>query len=522
VSARFHEPKPAIVEGQTRTEDVRWQADVCIVGSGAGGAVTAALLQQAGLKVVILEEGGYFTANRFRMLEKEAYRDLYQDGTLRSTRDGSLTVLQGKAVGGTTVVNWTTSFRTPAHVLAHWQDQYNTGGLDRSELDPHFDTIESRLNIERVPLAQANRNNRLLYDGCRALGIEVETIARNVAGCIHTGYCGLGCPVDAKQSMLVTYVPEAVRAGATLLSRCRVIRLAHNDGRVQEVRGELLDASGRTPIGPTVRVRAKHVVVAGGAINSPALLLRSHVPDPHDLLGRRTFFHPVVLSVGMHAEQVDAYYGAPQTVASHAFAERGDEIGFLLEAAPGQPGLTATALPGMGSAHEQLLKQLPHLSIHLALTADGLHADVAGATVRIDGDGQAVFQYPFRARHWRAFREAQHAMARIQLAAGAQVVYTLHDPPVRITSEADLRKLADAPYAPGRLPIFSAHVMGGCGMSNDAKRGVVRAEDLRHHQLRNLHVIDGSVFPSGLGVNPQETIYGLAHRTASRLAAAWT
>ncbi|MCK6547670.1 GMC family oxidoreductase [Myxococcota bacterium] len=509
-----------VVEGQTLERDVEAEADVCVIGSGAGGAVAAALLARAGRRVVVLEEGGYFTSERFMMREEDAYPHLYQEAGQRTTKDLSVALFQGRAVGGTTVVNWTTCFRTPDATLERWRTHHAVGHVDAQALAPHFEAVERRLNISKIDLAKVNRNNRLLWDGCKALGYEVDTLNRNVIGCAMTGYCGMGCPVDLKQSMNLTYLPDAMSDGATIVSRCRVERLELDGGRVVKAHGALLDAFGVGPTGVSITVRAKRFVVAGGAINSPALLIRSGVPDPSGRLGRRTFLHPVVVSAAQHDEEVAGYHGAPQGVASHHFAHRGDDVGFFLEAAPIYPVLMSTAFPAFGAVHREHAKRLKHFAGHLAIAIDGHHDGEEGGTVAVLPSGRPQLDYEISPKVWAALREGQKVLAKLQLASGAKLVGTFHSPPIEMKSDADVAQLDAAPFAPNRVGVFSAHIMGGCGMSDDPKRGVVRSEDLRHHQVDNLHVIDGSVFPTSTGVNPQLSIYGLAHLATTRLLAA--
>jgi choline dehydrogenase-like flavoprotein len=507
-----------ICEAQVLASDLEVGCDVAVIGSGPGGAVTAATLAQAGLSVVVLEEGGAFTKARFRGREDEAYPQLYQDGGQRVTKDLGMTLLQGKAMGGGSVVNWTTCFRTPEHVLDHWRVKHGVGGIDVGSLAPHFARMEQRLSIASTPLELVNRNNRVLYDGCRKLGWAVETTHRNVLGCAQSGHCGHGCPIDAKQSMLVTMLPDAMKAGASIMTRCRVQRLQFESSRVVAVVGEALDASGTKTTGVTVTVRPRVVVVAGGAINSPALLLRSGAPDPHGVLGRRTFLHPVTGVVGAFDGKIEGWRGAPQSVASHHFAQRGDEVGFFLEAAPIHPMLMATAMPGFGTAHRDTMARVDHFAALLAITIDGFHDDVVGGRVTLSSSGRPVLDYPIAERQWRAFRDGAKALVQVALAAGAKEALTGNDPPASMRSVEQLVAIDEALWEVGRVALFSAHQMGGCGMSDDAKRGVVRSEDLKHHQVNNLHVIDGSVFPTSLGVNPQLSIYGLASLMAGRLA----
>lgn len=516
--------QPGLTEGQTLERDADLDADVCIVGSGAGGAVTADALAAAGLEVLLVEEGGYFTRERFRMREAECYPHLYQESAQRTSKDLSVAIYQGRAVGGTTVVNWTTCFRTPDETIERWNAHHGVAEVDSDALRPWFERAEARLHIQKIPLEEVNLNNRLLWDGCRALGFGVDTLHRNTYGCIRSGYCGMGCPIDAKQSMLVTYLPDAMRNGATVLSRCRVDRLVYEGRRVARLEGTLLDAAGLEPTGVKVTVRAKHFILSAGAIGSPALLLRSGTPDPHQRIGRRTFLHPVVVSAAFYDERIDGYYGAPQGVASHHHARRGDEVGFFLEAAPVYPLLMATALPVFGQRHRDLMHRLPHLAAHIALAVDGHHEGEEGGTVSVLASGRPQLDYVVSPKIWAAFREAQKVMARIQLAAETKPreILTIHPDPLVIRSEADIARIDEMPYGACRVGVFSAHQMGGCGMSDDPALGVVRSEDGKVHGTDNLHVIDGSLFPTSCGVNPQLSIYGLAGLLSSRLAHAWT
>jgi choline dehydrogenase-like flavoprotein len=509
---------PNVIDGSAATADLDLSADVVVIGSGAGGAVTAAVLAAAGISVLLVEEGGYYTHADFDMREAHTMPKLYQESMQRTTADLAIAVLQGRAVGGTTVVNWTTSFRTPEDVVAHWADKHAVRGFKYADLAPHYDAIEARLGIHKVEESSMNRNNRLLFDGCKAKGWAIETTRRNVWQCMQTGACGMGCPVNAKRSMLVTMIPDAIDAGAKLVFRCRVDRLETAAGEVRAAHATLLDAEGLVPTGRRATLKAKRFVLSGGAINSPALLLRSGL-DAGGLVGTRTFLHPVVGMTGLYDEPVHAWSGAPQSAASHQFAHRGNDVGFFLEAAPGYPMLASTALPGHGEAHRKLMLDLARRTVHIAIAIDGFHDDVPGGTVRLRPSGAPLLDYPIVPKLWEAFRTAQKRLAEQAFAGGAKEVTTMHDPAVTLTSDKDLDRLDRAPWEPCRVAVFTAHQMGGCRMGDDASRAVVRSEDLRHHTLKNLHVVDGSVFPTSLGVNPQESIYGLAHLMATRIAA---
>jgi choline dehydrogenase len=496
-------------------------ADVAIVGSGAGGGTAAEVLSRAGLSVVLVEEGALRTSDSFRdMNEHRAFRELYQEGGGRATSDGAIAVLQGRSVGGSTTVNWTSSFRTPAQTLAYWADEREVVGHGVDDMRPWFETMEARLGI--APWGDRNANNGVLERGCAKLGWEFHPIPRNVRGCWNSGYCGHGCPVNAKQSTLVAAVPEALRHGATLVHGLRVRRLDHADGRIVAAVGEALREDGRTPSGIGVTIRAKHFVAAGGAINTPALLLRSGLPDPHGLLGRRTFVHPVVLSMAQMPERIDPFYGAPQAIASDHFQWANGPtgaMGYKLEVPPIFPGIGAAVFNAFGEDLQRAMAALPHTNAVLALLRDGFVEHSPGGSVRLAADGSPILDYDLSEYVWDGVRRAFLSMAELQFAAGALRVRPAHLDAPFVGSWSEARTLIGRlPLRKFRTTLFTAHLMGGCGMSENPKRGVVDSRG-RHHQVGNLSVMDGSVFPTSIGANPQLSIFGLTAQNATALAA---
>ncbi|HRE13257.1 MAG TPA: GMC family oxidoreductase [Usitatibacteraceae bacterium] len=368
-----------------------------------------------------------------------------------------------------------------------------------------------------------NENNDILRRGCEALGYSHAAIRRNVKGCWNLGYCGMGCPTNAKQSMLVTTIPSALEAGATLVQRGRLERLVHGNGRVSEavVRGV---AGPGAPMGHArLTVRARHFVLAAGSIGTPAILLRSAVPDPSGLTGRRTFLHPTVVSAAVMPGPVEGYSGAPQTIYSDHFLDTlpvDGPMGYKLEAPPIHPILAGITLPGYGADHGRWMREFPKLQVLIALLRDGFHPDSPGGTVRLRSDGSPELDYPLGAYLWDGVRRAYLTMAELQFAAGAKTVMALHEDAGPATTWAAAREaIGRLPMAALHARVVSAHVMGGCPMGSDAARALVR-EDGRHHHVENLSVHDGSVFPTSIGANPQLSIYATAARMAEGLAAA--
>ena len=513
-----------VTDASTLTDDIAIECDVAIVGTGAGGGVTAEILATAGLDVVMIEEGGLHGSDDFKMREGEAYPALYQESGSRKTLDKGINILQGRSVGGSTTVNWTSSFRAPPETLAFWQSRFGLAGLDEGQMAPWFEHMERRLGIAPWPVPP-NENNAVLARGAQKLGLSHALIRRNVRGCWNLGYCGMGCPTNAKQSMLVTTIPAALDRGARLLTRTRVDALRWRAGRIEAIDARAMATSGVDAGPQRITVRARHYVLAAGAIGSPAVLLRSRAPDPHRNLGARTFLHPVVLSAALMPEPVNGLRGAPQTVYSDHFlhtAPIDGPLGYKLEAPPLHPVLFGMTVQGFGKAHAELMRRFAHTQVLLALVRDGFHPESDGGRVGLRSDGSPVLAYPLRPVFWDAAKRALLSMAEIQFAAGAKQVVPVHEQGVLHSSWAEAREaIPRLAFEPLAARVVSAHVMGGCGMAATAEQGVVDANG-RHWQLENLSVHDGSVFPTSIGANPQLSIYGLTARNASRLAAALT
>jgi len=506
------------LDGSTVEKNLVLQTEVLIIGTGAGGGVSAEILSNSGKQVIMVEEGSFNIASDFVLHEREAYKNLYKENSARRTKDNAIGILQGHTVGGSTTVNWCSSFRTPDNTLAHWEKFYGLQEVSNKQLDPWFEKMEKRLNIApwALPL---NGNNSTLEHGLEALGLSAKIIARNVKGCANLGYCGQGCPLNAKQSMLVTTIPSAIRNGAQLTSRVKAERLLIRNGRVTGAKLIPSDQTGRPKDNITITVNAERTIVSAGAIGSPALLLRSNAPDPYKRLGSHTCLHPTSMVFSVMPNSVNAYEGAPQSVYCDDFLWREDEskIGYMLEAIPLHPVALAAMLPPHGTKHSELMRKFPHLQATASLIRDGFHAQSVGGRVAIDKYGNAILDYPLNDYIWEGIRDSMLRMTEIAFAAGAVRVLPAHSDASLYsdlkTAKAEIMKLSMQEISVG---LSSAHVMGGCNMGADARLSVVD-ESGAHHQLENLWVLDGSIFPTSIGANPQLSIYGLIAKLATKL-----
>ena len=490
-----------------QTRDI--SCTVCIIGSGAGGATLAAQLTQKGHDVVMLEAGSNRYVKHFDMDESTAFTNLYQEGGLRATEDLSLSILQGATLGGSTTINWTTCFRTPERVLSIWRDRYGLTDFTEEYLNPYFEKIEKRLNINPWPEVIANENNKVIVRGAKKLDWEYSVLRRNVKSCANSGFCGMGCPVDAKQGMLLTTIPDALNAGMRLFCNTQALQLNTSSTRVERVVAEVIDPTTKKKTGVRVNVNAKIVVSACGAINGPALFLRSGLNEKN-IVGKRTFLHPVIGVAAEFDSPINGFYGAPQSISSHQFIDRGpDKIGYFLEVAPTHPILASTAASSFGKNQQLFMKRLANLSFLIAIHADGIHHDDEGGVVSLRPSGRPKITYPTSPTLTEAFAHSHKSLAQLSIAAGAKRCHTMHVQGPVIENQSDISKLDTHEYGALKHGVFSAHQMGGLPMGRDPNVSVVNPQ-FRHHTIENLYVVDGSVFPTALGVNPSQTIYTLS------------
>jgi long-chain-alcohol oxidase len=482
--------------------------DVCVVGSGAGGGVAAAVLAQAGLDVVVLEAGRAVSEPDFVGDELDAYRTLYWGAAGATTDDGGIGLLTGECLGGTTTVNWTTSFRTPDTVRDEWGGPFPTKEFTRS-----LDAVAERLGVNTDQNLPSSRD-AIMKRGLDALGWHVAPMPRNVRGCDQNGicgYCGFGCQLGAKQSTLVTWLPDAQAAGARIVTETRAVRIASHAGRVTGVETRARD-------GRSATVRARSVVVACGALQSPALLFRSGLRNPN--VGRNLHLHPVTAVSAVFDEQVRPWTGTIQALYSDQHAGLDDGYGLKYETGPIHPGVLVAFTPWRSAAQNaSLVGELPRTSgIGLLLR------DRGAGSVRLSRRGRLHVRYRLAADDARRLRTGIDGAARVLEAAGARLIRSSHArelayEPRRGSRERFLADVEREGFAPGRCAFFSFHHMGSVRLGGSPAASAC-AWDGETWEVRGLYVMDGSSFPSASGVNPMLTIEAIAHLNASRLAAA--
>ncbi len=510
-------PDERTTSGGGSARDRRITADVCVVGTGAGGAVVATRMAEAGYAVVMLEEGGHWTERDFNENEADMVPRLYADAGARATDDLSISLLQGRNVGGGTTVNWMIMLRARDWVLDEWARDHGTEGMRPSDLAPVYDLIEEEIHARLVPPDAHTPGNRVILDGAAALGWSATPAKINAKQCIRAGFCGTGCRYGAKQSALVTYIPRAVRAGATLVSDARVDRIERaergDSAPLKRVHGTLIDRMTQEPVG-SVTVTAPIVVLAAGAVGTPAILQRSGMGGGG--VGRYLRLHPTSAVIGMYDREMYGTAGIPQSALVDEFLHGTDGYGFWIECPSLLPGVASVAVPGFGDDHRRVMEQFRQLGSLIVLVRDGAERGVSNGDVRVDRAGHARIRYRIGDRDGRTLRDGLTAAARLHLAGGATEALTLHEPALRVRSGGDLAAIAGAPFGPNQLSVFSAHVNGTCRIGTDPRTSGASPSGERHG-VPGLYIADGSIFPTAPGVNPQATIMALATIIARRI-----
>ena len=505
-------------------DPVRLDADVVIVGSGAGGGVMAAELARAGRSVVVLEAGPFIPETEMPTDELTAFDRMYLDHGLTSTWDGAISILAGAVVGGGTTVNWSTCIPVQGDVRAAWAHDHGLDGMDGPEFEADRAVLERELGVQGPP--NIPPKDAAILRGAASLGWEVAEIQRNGVDCGDCGSCPFGCPRGAKQSGLRAHLADAWRLGARVVPDARVERV------LGAAAGSATGVEARLGDGRRLHVAASQVVLAAGALRTPGILERSGVAHPG--VGRNLHLHPVSVVAAQFREPVDMWSGTNQAARSLEFlAPRGiGGSGFVIESAPGHPGLIALAFPWQSTDEfAGLMNRVRRFAPFIAVTRD-----LGSGRVRSTRTGGTRIDYRVGSTEVDSLRRGLVAMARLGRAAGADQLVALGVPAAWFGSdghpaggqeaafEAYLQRLARFDFSPNRGMVFSAHQMGTARVGREPgehpcdERGRVRLK-ADGRLVRGLYVADTSLFPTAIGVNPMMTAMVLSRRVSRTVIA---
>jgi len=484
--------------------------DVAIIGSGAGGGAVAkelAPLARAGRRIVVLEWGAKLAEHEFTGHEVEMAGKLYFENGGVFTKDRNMTLAFGRAYGGSTVVYTGTSLTMPERVVQRW----GVPGLDWGDLQQRSAKYLVENNVHLQPEERLNDNNRLFRLGCERLGYRCEQFPINVKGCRASSLCNLGCPNAAKQGTHRVQLPMAEAAGVEVVTNCRVTRVSERVCEAVVANPGYGEPSAWEP--GEYRVTAKAVVVCGGAVNSPALLLRSGFGGALPALGRFLTLHPALILVAEQERPITNFVGHPKSFYCDEFLE---SHGFLLETCMYFPFVTAKNLIGFGAEHSELMRAFPRLQMILVLAVDPA---IPSNRVLVDRYGEPVVDYTLTEDVLDSLHASMKASARIFFAAGARRVHSPAGASFFLDA-ADAGRIDEliprANVTPGKISVTSAHLMGGCRMGEGPADSVTDAWG-RVHGVPWLYVADSSLFPRASEINPYVTVMALADRAAEHL-----
>ncbi|MCB9557097.1 MAG: GMC family oxidoreductase [Deltaproteobacteria bacterium] len=497
---------PDVIGGERKQrlfgQQVTLKCDTVIVGSGAGGAATAAELAERGQDVIVLEEGGYHT--RFEAQTSKMVQMLYRDGgvTLAAGRPPVI-VSEGRCVGGSTTVNGGMSWRTPEEILARWQTEHGLGELLSPVTEQIFERVErlisARLNDEHT----IGRDNALLRDGAKQRGWKVIPNIRNQVHCAGSNNCAFGCPTGAKQSTLVSYLPRAMHFGARVFADCRVDRVLFRGKRAVGVSGSVARHDRQIRF----RVLADRVVVAAGASQTPALLARSGIK--HHQLGRNLALHPNTKVIALFDEPVRGYEGAHQLYQVREF----EREGILMAAVNIPPAVVAMTLRSYGPRLHRLMQRYNDMVCAGLLVEDS----VCGRVWTVPG-GRPLMSYQISDFDAQRLQRGTILLCQLLFDVGATRIVLPFDGVADLTSPDDLQRLKSQPIDKHHVELSSVHIMCTARMGGDPKRHVCDPHGAVYDR-QQLYVCDASLFPTPIGVNPMETVMALATRNAAHIAA---
>jgi choline dehydrogenase-like flavoprotein len=491
--------------------DATLECDVVIVGSGAGGGAAAGVLAGAGLDVIVVETGDYYDDRDFDGSELGALTRYYM-GAPNATDDQSVSLIAGSCLGGGTVVNYTTSFRTPDDVRSEWAAQGVPAFIGQEYTDS-LDAVCQRLGVSQEYNEPSTRE-RKLQEGCVNLGWHVDAMPRGVRHCAQgkeCGYCGLGCRVGAKQSVVKTWLADAHLAGARLIVRARIDHVVIQDGAARGV-------VGRTVEGHALQISSRAVVAACGAIHTPALLRRSGLQNPN--IGRHLHLHPATAVFGVFDEELRPWEGVMQALYSDQHRDLDEGYGLKYETAANHPHLFLQFAPWRGAGEHFTLTQGLSGTVPIGV----LLRDRDGGEVRVGRDGEPVVRFRLSAFDAGHLRTGMDGAAQLLEAAGARRIFSSqnrwvsYDPGTRGSRESFMAQADAAGYGPGQVVLGSFHIMGSARLGGSPATSACEPTG-ETWDVRDLYVMDGSSFPTASGVNPQISIQAIAHMNARALAA---
>jgi choline dehydrogenase-like flavoprotein len=511
-----------IIEGNNINNSIEEKPDVCIVGSGAAGAILAWELAERNQTVVVLERGGYYARNKqrndFTQKEDEMIPALYKNAGLQFAVPAGIAIAQGSCVGGSTVVNDAVCFRTPDAVLEEWTKEHKIENISSSYMDKYFEKVEKRISVSQVQAHEINKNNQMLKEGCKALNWEAGPNDRNCKWCRQCGLCHLGCYYGTKQSMLETYIHDIEKdyqKAVKIYANCQAEKITVSGNRVSGVKGEITGNNGQKFM---LSIKPRVLIISAGAISSSELLLRNGL-NRNELVGRNVSLHPSPAIIGHFRDEINGHQGIPFAYHCSEFSIlKTGKPGYMIESVFLPPYQFSLSLPAFQYEHKEMMHNYNHYAMAGILLQD--KPDEPMGRIMLGGPIGTIINYELSKEDGERMIKGMKDTAKIFFAAGADHVITSHRKKTILYSEHDFPLIDERGVGPWDINLGSAHPQGGNRMGGEPGRSVVDSY-CGFYGIENLFVCDASVFPTSVGVNPQITVMAIATRVAEHIGENW-
>lgn len=497
------------------THDVVDNVDVCVIGSGAGGAIIAAKLASKGKSVVLLEKGGYYDSEDMNQREVDMMPLLWKNGGANFTNNLRIVIAQGQCLGGSTVINDAVCFKPPGIVREQWRSM--GVNISDQQWDRAIDEVWREIHVSRVTDEELNDNNLMLRTACESKGYKASPNDRNCIDCMRCGFCHLGCHYETKQSMLVTYIHNILqnpKSNIKIYCNCAAEKITYSNDLVNGVEGYFKDSGGTVKL--KIRVNARVVIVSAGAIASSQILMQNRIAEGKT--GKGLSLHPAPFLLGKFAKKINAYNGIPMAYACHEFGVTNGVAngGFLIESIFLPIFQFSLGLPSFLEEHPKLMEDYTHYTM-----AGVMIRDESNGTITLTDNGNPKVHYSLSQKDTKNIAKGLETLAQMWFDVGAEHLISGHQDLIVLNSKEDIPRLVSAIETnPDGLQVASAHPQGGNRMGEDASQCVVNSQ-CKVHGFNNLYVCDASVFPTSLGVNPQITVMTLANMTADHIEEIW-
>ena len=501
------------------TQSQKLKTQVCIIGSGCGGATIAKKLTDRGLDVIILEQGGYYPATSMDQNELNMSGKLSAERNFSTNHDSGTVLLSGNNVGGASVHYWADSYRTPDWKLKRWAEKYGIEGHTKEDLAAAWDELEKNLNIHPATDEYMNKMNLLLKDASKKLDWHGHRVPQARKYCQKSGHCMQGCLYDAKQSQMVTHIPQALAQGGRLYADAQAETLTWENGKASSLKVNMINRATNKPNGITLTIEAEKFVVAAGGFNSSFFLLKQGLKKQLPALGKYFSMNPSTMVHALYDENITLWRNIPASYGIDEFLQHRPsngkyiEGGYMLMANQVQPALLAASMPGYGSEHSDFMKNMSNIGGTISWIDD--IEDELGE-IRITDKGNKEVLYEYGPKTQAVLKDSIIKQAQLLFTSGAKKVVIAGHQGITLNSLSELHKVESLVIEAGGLFLASPHPGGGCRMGKDPKNSVVNSDHLVHG-FDNLYVSDSSVFPTSSALDPSLTLMAFSYIAAEKI-----